>query len=278
MNRRLELFDLTFRIVIDHHPQRVKNRHGPGRAVVEVFANATFEKTDIDTAALFRNTDSFTEVANRRRGIAAPAQTGQSRHAGIVPAADMAAFHQFQQLALAHHRIIDVEPSKLDLLGMMNLQLVEKPIVEGPVIFEFQSTDGISDTLQRIALTVGKVVHGVDAPLVAGAVVLSMENTVHDRIPHVEIGRGHIDLGPQHLGAVRIVAVLHLLEQFPILRHRAIPIGAILARLGQGTAIGAHLLRRQIVDVGLAGFDKLHRPGMKLVEIIRRVVFVLPPV
>ena len=41
--------------------------------------------------------------------------------------------------------------------------------------------------LNRIRLTVREVIHRVDAPLVAGAVMLRMQDAVHDRIAHIQI-------------------------------------------------------------------------------------------
>ena len=51
--------------------------------------------------------------------------------------------------------------------------------------------------------TVGKIIHGINAPVIAGAVVVGVQDAVHHRVAHIQIGRGHIDLCPQHTGAVR---------------------------------------------------------------------------
>ena len=65
------------------------------------------------------------------------------------------------------------------------------------MVGELQGTHGVGDALERIRLAVGVVVHGIDAPLVAGALVRGVEDAVHDRIAHVEVGRGHVDFGAQ---------------------------------------------------------------------------------
>ena len=49
---------------------------------------------------------------------------------------------------------------------------------------------------------------------------------------------------------------------------RAVAIGALLAGLGEGAALLANLVGRQIAHVRLAGFDQLHGPFIKLAEII----------
>ncbi len=79
--------------------------------------------------------------------------------------------HELEQLALAHHRIVQVQAGKLDLPRVVDLQLVEQPVVERAVVLELQGADRVGDALDRIALPVGEIVHGINAPLVAGAVV-----------------------------------------------------------------------------------------------------------
>ncbi len=71
----------------------------------------------------------------------------------------------------------------------------------------------MGDALDGVALPVGKVVHRVDAPLATGAVVLRLvQDAIHHRIAQVDVGRGHIDPGAQHSGAVGELASAHALE------------------------------------------------------------------
>ena len=126
------------------------------------------------------------------------------------------------------------------------------PVVERPVVFELQRADGMRDAFDGVGLPVREVVHRIDAPLVAGAVMLGVQDAVHHRVAHVEVGRGHVDLGPQGARAVGKFAGLHALEQVEVLFDGAVAIGAVLARLGQRAAVLAHFLGGQIADVGLA--------------------------
>ena len=48
-------------------------------------------------------------------GVAAAAHADERGHARIVPAADVLLLHQLEQLALAHHRVAEIEPRELDL-------------------------------------------------------------------------------------------------------------------------------------------------------------------
>ena len=77
-------------------------------------------------------------------------------------------------------------------------ELVEEPVVERAMIFEFQRAQrGMGNPLDGIRQTVREVVHRVDAPVVAGPVVRDAANAVDGRVPHIHVGRGHVDLGPE---------------------------------------------------------------------------------
>ncbi len=75
-------------------------------------------------------------------------------------------------------------------------------LVKRLVVGELEGAHGVSDALQRIRLPVGVVVHGIDAPLVAGALVRGMQDAVHHRVAHIQVGRGHVDLGAKHARAI----------------------------------------------------------------------------
>ena len=107
---------------------------------------------------------------------------------------------------------------------------------------------------------------------------LRVQNAVEHRIAQIDVARRHVDLGAQHARAVRELAGAHAAEQVEILLDAPLAKRAVLARLGQRAAVGAHLLLRLVVDIGLAGADQMLGPGVKLLEIVRGVVEVLAPV
>ena len=82
------------------------------------------------------------------------------------------------------------------------------------------------DVFQRVRDRVRVVVHRVDAPVVAGAVVVRVADAVDGRVAHVHVRRGHVDLGAQDVLAVLVLAGLHVAEQ----------VAAILRPGGCGTA------------------------------------------
>jgi len=140
--------------------------------------------------------------------------------------------HKAQQLAFAQYRIVDSQAGKLDLLWVIDAQPVQEPVVQGPVILEFQGAQGMGDALDGIALTVGPVIHGVNAPPVGRAVMLGVQDAIQDRIAQVKVARGHVDLGPQHPAAVGELARAHSLEQVQVLLDGPVAVWALFAGLG----------------------------------------------
>ena len=108
-------------IVRDDDLQRPQHRHHARRPLVEVVANRVFEPRHVDRAVELRHADPFAERAHRLGRVAAAAQAADRRHPRVVPAGDVLLLHELQQLALAHHRVGQVEPRELDLLRMVNL-------------------------------------------------------------------------------------------------------------------------------------------------------------
>ena len=108
--------------------------------------------------------------------------------------------------------------------------------------------------------------------------VRGLPDPVHDRIAQVDVARRHVDLRAQGLRAFLELARAHAAEQVQVLRDGAIAVRALAARLRQGATVLGHLLRGEIVHVGLAPLDQLHGPLIELLEVVARVVEVLAPV
>ena len=87
-----------------------------------------------------------------------------------------------------------------------------------------------------------EIVHWIDAPLIARAVVGNVRNAVDDRIAHVEVWRGHVDLRPQHTHAVLEFTSGHAAEKVKIFFHRPVAIGALSAWLGERAAVFPNFL------------------------------------
>ena len=234
----LELLALPFRIVLDHDLERPQHRHAPLRGLVEHLAHRKIEHRDVDHAVGLGDADALDEIADRLRRHAAPAQAGQRRHARIVPALDMAAAHQLGQHALRQHRVGEVEPRELVLpRPRRHRQIVEEPVVERPVILEFERADRMRDAFDRVRLAVREVVARIDGPGRAGARMARVQDAVEHGIAQVDVARRHVDLGAQHARAVGKLAGAHAAEQIEVLLHGALAERAVLAGLGQRAAV-----------------------------------------
>src|SRR5690606_16020276 len=127
--------------------------------------------------------DAFTEFTDRSGSIATAAEAADGGHARVIPAIHMPLVDQQLELALAGDRVVQVEPGKLVLarLGRYR-QVVQEPLVQGPVILELQGTDRMGDALDGVGLAMGEVVAGIDAPLVTGLVMVGMADPVQDGV------------------------------------------------------------------------------------------------
>ena len=157
-------------------------------------------------------------------------------------------------------------------------QVIDQPVVQRPVVLELQRAQRVSDALDRIRLAVRVVVGGIDAPGIAGARMLGVQDAIQHGIAQVHVGRRHVDLRTQHARAVGKLARAHAAEQVEVLLDRAIAVGRILPRFGQRAALAAHPVGRRVIDIGLALADQILGPFVQPLEIVRRVVEVFAPV
>ena len=276
-----QLVHPILRPVGQHHLEGAQHRHGPGSLAAQVIADAGFQQCQIHHGVGLAHADAVHKVSDGRAGVAPAAQGGQGRHAGIIPSADIAALHQLAQVALGHDRLRHVQAGELNLPGTGRkhvLAVLHHPVIQGAVDFVFQRAHGVADALQRVANGVGEVVHGIDTPLAAGAPVLLVQDAVHGRVAHDDIGRSHVDLCAQGILALGEFAGLHAAEQVKGFLPGAVAPGAVFAGLGQGAAVGAHLLLAQFIHIGQAPADPVLGNFIALVVVIAGVIQPARPV
>jgi len=276
--RERELLRLAIGIVFDDHLERVEHCHAARRLCVQVLAHAEFQQVHVDHAVVLRYPDPLAEVPDRLRRIPAPPHARDGGHPRVVPAVHELLLHELQELPLAHDRVGEVEPGELDLLRMVHAQLVEVPVVERPVVFEFKGADGVGDAFEGVGEAVGEVVHGVDAPVAAGAVMVRVQYAVDDRIAHVEVGGGHVDFCPERPFALLELAVAHALEEVQVFLDAAAPEGAFLSRLGERAPVLSHLFRALVADIGLSFFNEFKGIATELSVVVGGVEEPVVPV
>ena len=182
-------------------------------------------------------------------------------------------------MPLGQDRVADVQPSELVLAGARrDGKVVDQPVIQRPVILKLQGADRMGDVFDRIGLAVGKIVGRVNAPSIAGAGMMRMQDAIQHRVAQVHVARRHSDLGAQDAGAVGELPGAHAAEHVEVFIDRAIAERAVLAGFGQGAALGAHRLWGGVVHIGFPCADQMFGPGVKLLKVIRRVVKVLAPI
>ena len=98
--------------------------------------------------------------------------------------------------------------------------------------------------------------------------MMGVPDPVQHGIAHRQVGMGHVDPGPQHVGAVRELAGLHALEQVPVLRGGSFAVRTVPARFRGRAPVVPHLFPGKAVDVGVALVHELQRIGVQLIEVI----------
>lgn len=86
----------------------------------------------------------------------------------------------------------------------------------------------------------------------------------------------HVYLGTKHLFAVCKLALGHAAEEVEILLDRTVAVGAVFAGLGQGAAVFAYFIGRQVADIRLALLDELYRALVEEVKIARGIIYLVP--
>ena len=148
-------------------------------------------------------------------------------------------------------------------------QVLQVPVVERPVVAELQRAQRVGHAFNRVALAVGPVIGGVDAPPVVLPVVVLVADAVHHRVAHLHVLVLHVDTGPQHPTALGVLACGHLAEQAPVLRRRPVPERTLRSRLAEAATARRDGIGVLVVDVGQTAGDQQLSPLAELLEVVR---------
>jgi hypothetical protein len=105
--------------------------------------------------------------------------------------------------------------------------VLDDPVVQRPVILEFQRAQRMRDAFDRVRNRVRVVVGRINAPAIAGPVVRRVADPVQRRIAHVDVGRRHVDAGANDVRAVGKLAFAHSPKQVEALIGGAVSIRTV---------------------------------------------------
>lgn len=274
-----DVFEVVLRQCIDDDLDWVEDGHAARSVGVEIFADTVFKQGYIGEPVEFGDTDCLAEVADGRRRVAAAAHAGDSGHAGIVPGMDEFFLHELEEFALAHDRVGQIEPGEFRLAGAAgDGTVVDDPVVKGAVVFEFQGAKGVGDVFVGVFQRVGEVVHRIDAPSVAGVVVLCEHDAVEDGIPHVHVGGRHVDFGTEDGFSFGNLTIFHGGETFHIFFDGTVAERRFLSGCGDVAALGADILDALFVHIGEPFFNEGDGTGVEEVEHVAGEIKMAAPV
>ncbi|MNN06879.1 hypothetical protein D3C81_1196870 [compost metagenome] len=151
---------------------------------------------------------------------------------------------------------------------MRHLCLCNNPIVERPLIFELDRTQGVGNPLNGIFKRVRKGIHRIDTPGIPGIVMGRMRDPVNDRIAKVNVRGSHIDLGTQNLFPVLELTCTHTGEQIQVLFYRTVTVRAVFTRLCERAALLTNLVRTKVVHISFPLLNQQHSTVVHLFKII----------
>jgi hypothetical protein len=160
-----------------------------------------------------------------------------------------------------------------------DLGRLDDPVVELARALELQRAERVGHALEGVLEAVRVVVERIDAPRVTCPVVVGVLDPHERRIAHLHVGRRHVDARAEDALAVLELAGLHPPEEIEVLLDAALPIRALLARLGDRAAVALReLFVRQIADVRASALDEPLAELVEALEVVRGVIEVLAPV
>ena len=250
-------FHLVGGIVGDDHLHGIEHGAHAVGALIEVVANGVFKEADIVERFKFGVADGVDKILDGFRGEATSAQAANGGHTRVVPSVHQVFLHQLQQFALAHHGVGEVQAvefylARAVLVGSVACQFFHEFFVKRTVRHKFEGANGVGHALKVVALPMGKVVHGIHLPLVAGAPMRLQNDAIHNGVAEVHIIACHIYFGTEHTTSFGKFACIHAGEKVEVFFHGAVAERTFLTRSGGRTFLGGNLFAALVVYISLS--------------------------
>ena len=120
------------------------------------------------------------------------------------------------------------------------------------------------------------VIHRIEAPLVTCTVVMSVDDTIKERVTEKHVRMCHVNLRTKHLLTFRILSSLHFTEKLEIFLYATVTVRALCSRHLHSTTAGTDFLLCLIINISETLPDEFLCPLIELVEIVGSIALVLP--
>lgn len=174
---------------------------------------------------------------------------------------------EFMQFPFGEDCVGDVEAGELPLMGPVDVESLQRPIVQLTTDLELQGTQGMSDAFDAVAQRVRVVVERIDAPLVPYMRVRVEFDSVNHWISQGRVGTLVVDLGPERICAFLMHSKFHLVEQSQIVLNRSVSVN----RRQSIKPFLLDLLSRLRTHKGVSLLDQLNGILVELFEVLRGV-------
>ena len=106
--------------------------------------------------------------------------------------------------------------------------------------------------------------------------MVGVADPIHGRIAQVHVVRLHVNFRSQRFFAVLELAVPHPLKQIEVFFDRSISIRAVFAGDIPTAPVLANFFKGLVTNVSVTVRDQLHRPLVKLIEVVGRKMLAVP--
>ena len=144
------------------------------------------------------------------------------------------------------------------------------------MVFKFKWTKRVRYALFCVRERVRKIIHRVNAPLIAGAVMMCFKYAVNYRVAHIEVWRRHIDFSAKHHFAFVNFTGSHLPEQFAWLVNRSVSVQTVNTWLGKCAAHTSYFIRTWLINISKTFINEFKRALINKIKIIGSIVNICP--
>src|SRR5580698_8864972 len=126
------------------------------------------------------------------------------------------------------------------------------------MVNKLKRTNGMCDLLNTVALSMCEIVHGIDTPFVAGAVMVLVFYTIHKRVAEEQVGMRHINFRTERFFTIFVLAAAHFFKETKIIFNTTVAEWTVCAWCYCRTLCCGYFFCREIIHISQAFFDKGH--------------------